>query len=74
MANYRFVGKTSKEVFVIKGINVFAEKWVHTGGCVTVTNPQNNKSYVFSKYASGGVEFAAGKDAQGYWLFFVETK
>lgn len=74
MANYRFVGKTSKEVFVIKGINVFAERWIHTGGCATVTNPQNNKSYVFSKYLSGGVEFVAGKDTQGYWLFFTETK
>ena len=31
------------------------------------------KSYVFSKYISGGVEVVAGKDASGYWLFFVEV-
>lgn len=73
MSNYRFAGKTSKELFLIKGINVFAEKWVHAGGCATVTNPQNKKTYVFSKYISGGVEFVAGKDSNGYWLFFVET-
>lgn len=30
--NYRYVGRTSKEVFVIKGINVFSEKWKHAGG------------------------------------------
>lgn len=72
MNGYRFLGKTSKEVFVIKGMNVFSEKWIHNGGCVTVTNPQNNKSYVLSKYISCGVEFAAGKDAQGYWMFFAE--
>jgi hypothetical protein len=73
MKNYRFVGKTSKDTFVIKGINVFAEKWIHLGGCATVINPQNNKSYVFSKYVSSGVEFVSGKDENGYWLFFVET-
>lgn len=73
MANYRFAGKTSKEVFLIKGINVFSEKWIHAGGCVTVTNPQNGKSYVFSKYISNGIEFVAGKDTYGYWLFFIET-
>lgn len=73
MANYRFAGKTSRESFLIKGINVFSEKWVHAGGCATVINPENNKSYVFSKYISGGVEFVAGKDSQDYWLFFVET-
>lgn len=72
MANYRFAGKTSKDSFLIKGINVFSEKWTHTGGCVTVTNPQNGKSYVFSKYTSNGVEFVAGKDSYGYWLFFIE--
>lgn len=72
MSNYRFAGKTSKELFLIKGINVFAEKWVRAGGCATVTNPQNGKTYVFSKYISGGIEFVAGKDSNGYWLFFVE--
>jgi hypothetical protein len=72
MNNYRFVGKTSKDSFIIKGINVFSEKWTHAGGCATVINPQNDKSYVFSKYTSGGVEFVAGKDANGYWLFFVQ--
>ena len=29
MKNYRFVGKTSKEAFLIKGINVFNERWIH---------------------------------------------
>lgn len=29
MKNYRFVGKTSKETFLIKGINVFNERWIH---------------------------------------------
>ncbi|MEE1319129.1 MAG: hypothetical protein UHD05_06420 [Ruminococcus sp.] len=71
--NYRFIGKTSKETFVIKGINVFSEKWRHAGGCATVTNPQNGRSYVFSKYLCGDVEFVAGKDANGYWLFFVKN-
>lgn len=61
MKNYRFVGKTSKETFLIKGINVFNEHWIHEGSCATVTNPQNGKSYVFSKYISGGVEFVAGR-------------
>jgi len=72
MKNYRYVGKTSKEVFLIKGINVFGERWVHTGGCADVINPQTGIGYVFSKYSSGGVEFVAGKDSNGYWLFFVE--
>ncbi len=71
--NYRYVGRTSKEVFVIKGINVFSEKWKHAGGCASVIYPVNGKTYVFSKYISGGVEFVAGKDANGYWLFFVEV-
>ena len=71
--NYRFVGKTSKDSFLIKGFNVFSEKWKHAGGCASVTNPQNGRTYVFSKYESCGVEFVAGKDANGYWLFFVET-
>lgn len=70
--NYRFAGKTSKDSFCIKGINVFAERWIHMGGCATVTNPQTGVNYVFSKYSSGGVEFVAGKDSNGYWLFFVE--
>lgn len=29
MKNYRFVGKTSKESFLIKGISVFNERWIH---------------------------------------------
>ena len=62
--NYRFVGKTSKDSFLIKGFNVFSEKWKHAGGCASVTNPQNGRTYV---------EFVAGKDANGYWLFFVEV-
>ena len=33
MKNYRFVGKTSKEAFLIKGINVFNERWIHEGSC-----------------------------------------
>ncbi len=73
MANYRFAGKTAKNSFLIKGLNVFSEKWTPAGDCATVTNPQNGKSYVFSKYISNGIEFVAGKDSQGYWLFFVET-
>ncbi len=72
MNSYRFAGKTSKELFLIKGINVFAERWVRTGKCATVTNPENGKTCVLSKYESGGVEFLAGKDSNGYWLFFVE--
>ena len=28
---------------------------------------------MYFKYISGGVEFVAGKDASGYWLFFVEV-
>ena len=71
--NYRYVGKTSKDSFLIKGFNVFSEKWKHTGECASVTNPQNGRMYVFSKYESFGVEFVAGKDANGYWLFFVEV-
>ena len=71
--SYRFIGKTSKDVFMIKGVNVFSEKWMRTGECVTVTNPQNGRSYVFSKYLSGDVEFVAGKDVNGYWLFYVKN-
>ena len=47
MKNYRFVGKTSKEAFLIKGINVFNERWVHEGGCATVTNPRTAKAMYF---------------------------
>lgn len=71
--NYRYVGKTSKDSFLIKGMNVFSEKWQKSGGCATVTNPQTGKTYVFSKYISSGIEFVAGKDANDYWLFFVEV-
>ena len=71
--NYRFVGKTSKDSFLIKGCNVFSEKGKHAGGCASGTNPQNGRTYGFSKYESCGVEFVAGKDANGYWLFFVEV-
>ncbi len=73
MKNYRFIGKTSKESFLIKGINVFSEKWKTTGECISVVNPQNGKNYTFSKYIIDDVEFVAGKDSYGYWLFFVET-
>lgn len=72
MNSYRYAGKTSKDLFLIKGVNVFAEKWARAGSCATVTNPEDGKTYIFSKYISGGVEFAAGKDRNGYWLFFVE--
>lgn len=72
-SNYRFLGKTSKEIFLIKGFNVFSEKWKRIGGCAAVTNPQNGKTYIFSKYESCGTEFVAGKDANGYWLFFAEN-
>ncbi len=47
MDNYRYAGKTSKELFLIKGVNVFAEKWVRAGSCATVVNPENGKTYVF---------------------------
>lgn len=70
--SYRYVGKTSKDSFLIKGMNVFSEKWRMAGGCATVINPQNGKTYTFSKYISGDVHFVAGKDSYGYWLFFVE--
>lgn len=73
MKSYRFLGKTSKDSFIIKGINVFNEKWRGAGGCAAVVNPLDNKTYTFSKYISGGVEFVAGKDSHGYWLFFTEN-
>lgn len=72
MTEYRFLGKTSKDFFVIKGINVFAEKWKGLGGCATVINPLDKKTYTFSKYSSSNVQFVAGKDRYGYWLFFTE--
>ena len=70
MSEHRFLGKTSKEYFVIRGINVFSERWNGAGGCATVTNPQDNCTYTFSKYICKGVEFIAGRDKHGYWLFF----
>lgn len=71
MTEHRYLGKTSKDYFVIKGINVFNERWCGTGNCVTVTSPLDKKNYVFSEYTSDGVKFISGKDAHGYWLFFA---
>ena len=61
MTEHRYLGKTSKDYFVIKGINVFNERWCGTGNCVTVTSPLDKKNYVFSEYTSDGVKFIAGK-------------
>lgn len=47
MTEHRYLGKTSKDYFVIKGINVFNERWCGTGNCVTVTSPLDKKNYVF---------------------------
>lgn len=70
MTEHRYLGKTSKDYFVIKGINVFNERWCGTGNCVTVTSPLDKK-LCFSEYTSDGVKFIAGKDTHGYWLFFA---
>ena len=71
MTQHRYLGKTSKDYFVIRGINVFNERWCGTGKCVTVTSPLDHRNYVFSEYISDGVRFIAGKDSHGYWLFFA---
>ena len=63
MKNYRFVGKPQKRLFSSRELMFSTSVGFMRGSCATVTNPQNGKSYVFSKYISGGVEFVAGKDA-----------
>ena len=52
MKNYRFVGKTSKETFLIKGINVFNERWIHEGSCAPVPKRQTAKALEFTNYIS----------------------
>lgn len=47
MTEHRYLGKTSKDYFVIKGINVFNERWCGTGNCVTVTSPLDKKTMFF---------------------------
>ncbi len=69
--SYKFVGQTFKNCFVIEGINVFSEKWIQEGSCVAVTNPHNGRQYIFSKYICGEIEFVAGQDSNGYWLFYI---
>lgn len=74
MKKHNFIGSTNENVFCIKGIDLFRYKWSTTGQCAYVVNPKNQKVYSFSVYsiAYGGktLEFAAGKDEYGNWLFF----
>lgn len=74
MKNHKFIGSTKDEIFCVRGIDLFSCKWYSAGECASVVNPENGKLYSFSsyyiQYGSKKVEFIAGKDEYGNWLFF----
>ncbi len=76
MKLHNFIGRTKDEIFCIKGIDLFRYKWYSGGKCASVINPENGKMYSFSsyyiEYGKKKLEFIAGKDEYGNWLFFED--
>lgn len=74
MKKHNFIGSANENVFCIKGIDLFRYKWITTGECAYVVNPETEKVYSFSVYSiaygNKTLEFVAGKDEYGNWLFF----
>ncbi len=44
MKKYKYLGKTTTQKFIIKGINVYKYEWVLEGRCVIVMDPTNKKA------------------------------
>ncbi len=77
MVRYRFIGSTSKDIFCIDGVNLFKYRWVNTGSCAIVLNPDTKKPYTFSIYEitlndNKVIDFVAGKFNDTEWAFFVK--
>lgn len=74
MKKHSFIGSTTDNIFCIKGVDLFRYKWISGGECASVVNPETGKLYSFSvyyiKYGEKEMEFIAGKDEYGKWLFF----
>lgn len=74
MKAHKFLGSTNDEVFCVKGVDYFRNRWFSGGECASVVNPENGKIYSFSSYyfeiGKKKYEFIAGKDEHGKWLFF----
>lgn len=50
MKRCKFLGSTSTEKFIIKGINVYKYNWLLDGNCVIVIDPTNQKPRSLSAY------------------------
>lgn len=74
MKKYKYLGKSDKDSFCIRGVDLFLKKWNTIGDCAIVVEPESKKTYSFSVYEveSGKkkIPFVAGKNSSGEWLFF----
>lgn len=74
MKKYKYLGRSQKDSFCIKGVDLFLKKWQTVGDCAIVVDPETKNTYDFSVYSvetgDKGIHFAAGKNKQGEWLFF----
>lgn len=79
MTKYDFIGSASKNIFCIKGVNVFKYNWTNTGRCAVILNPKTKKPFTFSIYEislsdNTVIAFAAGKFSDDEWSFFVQQE
>lgn len=69
-----YIGRAIGRKFALRGINVFEFKWKTTGMVHTVYDPETDKAYSLNSYyispVGGDINFIAGKDDKGSWMFF----
>lgn len=71
---HKYLGKSDKDCFYIKGVDLFRHKWKTVGDCAAVMEPESKRVYTFSVYeveqGNRVITFIAGKNYDGEWLFF----
>ncbi|MGN0551613.1 MAG: hypothetical protein ACI4I4_07210 [Acutalibacteraceae bacterium] len=74
MKKYKFLGTSSGDKFIIRGINVYKYKWSMDGECVIVIDPTDNKPKSFSVYqidiGSKKLKFICGELSNGEKGFY----
>ncbi|MGM0834682.1 MAG: hypothetical protein ACQEV7_00895 [Bacillota bacterium] len=74
---WKYVGSTYDDSFVLNGIDLFQEDWVSTGKTIQVKEPTYGEVKYFSVYfievKNLQITLVAGEFSNNVWGFYIES-